>query len=71
MRDATAVVRAGLGEVGQGAPFLPGPVFAGTFRHVGNPAGDPFTYGRYANPRWSAYEAAMCELEGGPLLAFA
>lgn len=71
MRDATAVVRAGLGEPQQGAPFLPGPVFAGTYRHAGDPAGDPFTYGRYGNPTWSAYEAAMAELEGGPCLAFA
>ena len=71
MRDATTVVRAGLGAPQQGAPFLPGPVFAGTYRHAGDPAGDPFTYGRYANPTWSAYEAAMGELEGGSCLAFA
>jgi cystathionine gamma-lyase len=65
------VVRAGLGEHGQGAPFLAGPVFAGTYRHLGDPAGAPFTYGRYSNPTWSAYESAMAELEGGSCLAFA
>lgn len=68
---ATRVVRAGLGAVGQGEPLLPGPVFAGTYRHLGDPAGAPYTYGRYANPTWSAYEAALAGLEGGPTLVFA
>ena len=71
MRDATAVVRAGLGDPGQEAPFLPGPVFAGPYRHGGDPSGARYTYGRYANPTWSAYEAALEELEGGPCLVYA
>ena len=29
MRDGTRVVRAGLPQVAQGEPFLPGPTFAG------------------------------------------
>jgi cystathionine gamma-lyase len=33
--------------------------------------GEPFTYGRYSNPTWSAYEAALSELEGGDALVFA
>lgn len=71
MRTATQVVHAGLGRPEQGAPLLPGPVFAGTYRHAGDPAGAAYTYGRYANPTWSAYEAALGELEGGPSLVFA
>lgn len=54
-----------------GSPLLAGPVFAGTYRHSGDPAGEPYTYGRYANPTWHAYESALAELEGGPALVFA
>lgn len=71
VQRATLAVHAGLGEPGQGAPLLAGPVFAGTYRHVGDPAAAPYTYGRYTNPTWSAYEAAVSELEGGPCLVFA
>lgn len=71
LRAATRVVRAGLGPAEQGAPMVPGPVFAGTYRHAGDPAEAPYTYGRYSNPTWSAYEAALAELEGGRCLVFA
>ena len=81
MRDATRVVRAGCepvgssdpgpGEPGQGEPFRPGPVFAAAYRHTGDPQGDQYTYGRTANPTWTAYESALAELEGGPCLIFA
>lgn len=71
VQRATLAVHAGLGEPGQGAPLLAGPVFAGTYRHAGDPAAAPYTYGRYTNPTWSAYETAVSELEGGPCLVFA
>lgn len=71
LHDATRIVHAGLGRLEQGAPFLAGPVFAGAYRHAGDPAGASHTYGRYTNPTWSAYEAALAELEGGPCLVFA
>lgn len=70
MRAATRVIRAVFGEPETGAPFLAGPVFASAYRHAGDPAGAPYTYGRNTNPTWSAYEAALAELEGGPCLAF-
>ena len=70
-RGATRVVHAGRSDPVQGAPLLPGPVFAGSYRHAGDPMGEPFTYGRYSNPTWSAYEAALSELEGGDALVFA
>lgn len=54
-----------------GSPLLAGPVFAGTYRHSGDPTGEPYTYGRYANPTWHAYESALAALEGGPALVFA
>jgi cystathionine gamma-lyase len=71
MRDETRVVRAGLPPATQGGAFRPGPVFAGPFHAAGDPATSPFTYGRFHNPTWSAYEAAVGDLEGGTALAFA
>ncbi len=70
-RDATRVVRAGLPAPAQGEAFLPGPVFAAMFQFSGDPASSPFTYGRFHNPTWNHYEAALAELEGGPAVAFA
>lgn len=65
MKESTKVVRAGLSETEQGIPFLPGPTFAGTFHTSGDPASSAYTYGRYHNPTWTAYEKAITELEGG------
>jgi len=65
MKDATLVTRAGLPDKKQGDPFLPGPTFAGTYHFSGEPASSPYTYGRYHNPTWSAYELALSQLEGG------
>jgi cystathionine gamma-lyase len=70
MHDATRVVRAGLPAATQGAPFRPGPTFASTFHASGEPASAPFTYGRFDNPTWSAFEEAVSELEGGAALVF-
>jgi len=70
MRDATIVVRAGLPHAEPGAPYLPGPTFAAPFHAAGDPADSPFTYGRYHNPTWNRYEAALEELEGGPCVLF-
>lgn len=65
MKDATRVVRAGLSAVTQGEPFLPGPTFAGTYHLTGDSASSAYTYGRYHNPTWTAYEQAITELERG------
>jgi cystathionine gamma-lyase len=70
MRDETLVVRAGHPPASQGSAFLPGPVFAGPFHAAGDPASSPFTYGRFHNPTWAAYESALGELEGGTALVF-
>ncbi len=70
MHDATRVVRAGLPHAEPGAPYLPGPTFAAPYHAAGDPADSPFTYGRYHNPTWSRYEAALEELEGGPCVLF-
>lgn len=70
MRDATRVLRAGLPDVVQGEPFLPGPTFAATFHLVGDPASSAYSYGRFHNPSWTLFERALGELEGGSAVAF-
>ncbi len=70
MRWATRVVRAGVPEPAQGQPFLPGPTFAAPYYAAGDPARSPYTYGRFHNPTWAAFEAALGELEGGPATIF-
>jgi cystathionine gamma-lyase len=69
--DGTRVVRAGLPVADQGAPFLPGPTFAAPFHFSGDPGAADYVYGRYGNPTWSAYEAAIGELEGGEAVLYA
>jgi cystathionine gamma-lyase len=71
MHDATRVVHAGLPDPSQGQPFLPGPVFAAPYHLAGDPASSPYTYGRYHNPTWAAFEQALGELEGGEAVVFA
>jgi len=65
----TRAAHAGLPAAVNGEPFLPGPTFAAPFHLAG--AGVPQGYGRYANPTYALYEAALGELEGGVALAFA
>jgi cystathionine gamma-lyase len=71
LRAGTRVVHAGLPDPVAGEPFLPGPAFAAPF-HLPGPADTAaFGYGRYGNPTWSRYEAALGELEGGEAVLFA
>ncbi len=53
-----------------GDPFLPGPTFAAPYHLSGDPARSEFTYGRYDNPTWQAFERAVGELEGGNAAVF-
>lgn len=66
----TTVIHAGHPPVHEPGAFLPGPLFAATYVLPGDPANQPYTYGRFANPTWSAWEAALTALEGGPAVAF-
>jgi cystathionine gamma-lyase len=70
MHHSTTVIRAGHGSPAQGAPFLSGPVFASAYHASGEPASAPYTYARFHNPTWTAFETALAELEGGPALVF-
>lgn len=68
--DATRVVRAGLPDATPGTPYLAGPVFAAPYHAPGDPTASPYTYGRFHNPTWHAYEEALADLEGGPCVLF-
>jgi cystathionine gamma-lyase len=70
MHDSTLVIRAGLHAADQGAPFTAGPVFASAFHAAGDPSASPYTYARFHNPTWTAYEQALGQLEGGAALVF-
>jgi cystathionine gamma-lyase len=70
-KPATRVLHAGLPDPEQGGPFLPGPAFAAPFHLTGDPATSDYVYARYGNPTWTAFEAALGELEGGEALVFA
>ncbi|MEA2492822.1 MAG: cystathionine gamma-lyase [Thermoleophilaceae bacterium] len=62
-RLGTRVVHAGLPPAEAGAPFLPGPTFAAPYHLPGDPKQSPYGYGRYDNPTWAAYEAAVASLD--------
>jgi cystathionine gamma-lyase len=68
---ATRVVHAGLPAAEQGRPLLPGPVFAAPFHLRGDVDATPYGYGRYDNPTFARYEAALGDLEGGRATVFA
>ena len=68
---STRSVHAGLPAPAQGEPFLPGPVFAAPFHLKGPADASRFGYHRDTNPTWERLEAALGELEGGEVVAFA
>ncbi len=69
-RPATKVVHAGHPAPVPGEPLLPGPVFAAPFHLPGDVNAAPYGYGRYGNPTFTRYEAALGELEGGIATVF-
>jgi cystathionine gamma-lyase len=69
--DGTRVVHAGLPEARRHEPLLPGPQPASIYHLSGDPTGHPLEYGRYGNPTWTRWEAALGELEGGQVVSFA
>ena len=66
----TRVLSAGHPPRNQPGPILPGPQFSGTYVTPGEPGDHALQYGRFQNPTWTAWEAALSELEGGPAVAF-
>jgi cystathionine gamma-lyase len=69
--DGTRVIHAGLPPGRQHEPLLPGPQFASVYHLSGDPTGHPLEYGRYGNPTWSRWEAALGDLERGQAVSFA
>ena len=69
--DGTRVIHAGLPPSQQHEPLLPGPQPASLYHLSGDPTGAGHEYGRYTNPTWSRWEAALGELERGHAVAFA
>ena len=69
---STAAVHAGLPAASDGAPYLPGPVFAAPFHFAGDAEENPaHYYARASNPTWELWERALGELEGGEAISFA
>jgi cystathionine gamma-lyase len=68
---STRAVHAGRPPAEQGAPLGPPVVLAAPYHLAGDADASPYGYGRYANPTWTALEAALGELEGGRALSFA
>ena len=71
MHPDTRVLHAGYPPKSAAGPYLPGPTFAATYVAPGDPAQHQLTYGRFHNPTWTAWEAALGELDGGTAVAFA
>ena len=71
MHRDTLIVHAGFRPASDAGPFLAGPQFSATYASPGEPAQHAFTYGRFHNPTWSAWEEALRILEGGEAVAFA
>jgi cystathionine gamma-lyase len=69
--DGTRVIHAGLPDPRRHDPLLPGPQFASVYHLSGDPTGHPLEYGRYGNPTWARWEAALGELERGQAVSFA
>lgn len=67
--DGTRSIHAGMPDGSDGTPLVTSPVFASTYHLAGEPSG-PYQYGRLTNPTWTAWEAALGDLEGGQAISF-
>jgi cystathionine gamma-lyase len=67
----TLIVHAGFRGGREPGAFLAGPQFSATYTSPGDPSNNTLTYGRFHNPTWTAWEAALGLLDGGEAVAFA
>jgi cystathionine gamma-lyase len=70
MHRDTEIVHAGFRSRDEAGPFLQGPQFSSTYTSPGEPSDHALTYGRFHNPTWTAWEAALRILEGGDAVVF-
>jgi cystathionine gamma-lyase len=68
--DGTRAIHSGMPGSDDGSPLVRSPVFASTYHLSGEPHG-PYQYGRLTNPTWTAWEAALGDLEAGEVVSFA
>jgi cystathionine gamma-lyase len=71
MHRDTRILQAGYAPVGHPGPLVGGPQFSATYTTPGSPSDHQLLYGRFQNPTWTVWEAALAELEGGAAVAFA
>jgi cystathionine gamma-lyase len=71
MHRDTRILQAGYEPVEHAGPFVGGPQFSATYTTPGSPSDHQLLYGRFQNPTWTVWEAALAELEGGAAVAFA
>jgi cystathionine gamma-lyase len=71
MHRDTEILHAGYGDIAEPGPFRSGPQFAATYATPGAPSDHRYTYGRFDNPTWAAWEHALGVLEEGEAVSFA
>lgn len=71
MHRDTIILHAGYRENDAPGVFLEGPQFSATFTTPGSPSDHRYTYGRFDNPTWSAWERALGALDEGEAVSFA
>jgi cystathionine gamma-lyase len=71
MHRDTEILHAGYRDPEEPGAFRAGPQFASTFTAPGAPSAHDYTYGRFHNPTWAAWEKALGVLEEGEAVAFA
>ncbi|HET9359686.1 MAG TPA: cystathionine gamma-lyase [Vicinamibacterales bacterium] len=71
MHRDTRILQAGYAPVELAGPLVDGPQFSATYTTPGQPSDHQWLYGRFQNPTWTVWEAALAELEGGAAVAFA
>jgi cystathionine gamma-lyase len=67
----TATLNAGYRPIQAPGAILDGPQFSALYVAPGDPLTNAFTYGRFHNPTWTAWEEALSVLEDGQAVAFA
>jgi cystathionine gamma-lyase len=71
MHRDTEILEAGYPPAKAGGAFVPPLQFSSTFTAGGDPAQHQLTYGRFHNPTWTVWEAALGVLDGGHAISFA